>query len=567
MRTILFISLIVACSTQLLAQKIGKKVQFVGSARTLLSYSDFRSEGVDTVTAPSAFGGYGLIDLGVKINPNSQTEILGMFRINTALGGFWGANVSFDVRQLHVKGVAANTVRYQIGTIDFKLTPYTFFNHNPDILLPSTGTMRIKEEIFDYESFFTDDNTWRQQGAAIDFALQFPKIIQEIQFNGFICRLEPSNFQNVFDRLFGGGNVVVQQSKYFTLGVNHVSIFDVRGTALSDDVYSNNVSSLTYDFTYDMDNFTLGLDGESGISSTIYSPNDEASQLSDYFVHLRAYFNLKKTNLSFDLGYMDNGPDFRAFGAQSKRVNFNQQNTFYPRYTNDQTLRPLSYFDLYNDPTLYDRNINVGVMAYDPAVSNVLPYGITTFNRRGGYVGVSYSDSLQVIAADLKYHLLQEVRGQGTETLKNFHYLQGNLRFSLSNLLKWKNNVALQLGAAYQNTTRSSDVSFEAINLNSLLLNTGIEVEFVDRLTLMINYFMMQSQGNELLPQRNTTEEIINFQPYSINGVEWNLASGLRFNFSKNVYLAAMYEFNNNRFVDYTPYQYHQVSVYYIMNF
>lgn len=567
MRFILLISLIIACSTSLLAQRIGKKVQFVGAARTLMSYSDFRSEGIDTVTAPTSFGGYGLIDLGIKINPNSQTEILGMFRINSTFGGFWGAGVSFDVRQLHVKGVAGDVLRYQIGTIDYKLTPYTFFNHNPDLLLPSTGTMRIKEEILDYESFNGANNTWRQQGAAIDFALQFPKVIEEIEFNGFMCRLEPSNGQTIFDRLFGGGNMVIKQSKYFTLGVNHATIFDVQGTANSDDVYSSNVSSLTYDFTYEMDKYIVGLDGESGISSTVYSPTDEASKLSDYFIHLRAYFNFKKINLGFDLGYLDNGPDFRSFGAQSKRVNFNQQNTFYQRYTNDQSLRPLSYFDLYNDPSLYNRNITVGIMPYNPAINNALPYGIASFNRRGGYVGASYSDSLKIIEADLKYHFLQEIRGQGTETLKNFHYLKGNLRFSLSNLLKWKNNIALQVGAAYQSTSRVSNLGYEAISLNSVILNTGLEVEFVDKLTLMVNFFMMQSKGNELIGERNSTEEIINYQPYTIDGIEWNFASGLRFNFTRNIYLAAMYEFNNNNFVDYTPYQYHQVSIYYVMKF
>ena len=68
MRFILLISLIIACSTSILAQRIGKKVQFVGAARTLMSYSDFRSEESDTVTAPTSFGGYGLIDLGIKIN-------------------------------------------------------------------------------------------------------------------------------------------------------------------------------------------------------------------------------------------------------------------------------------------------------------------------------------------------------------------------------------------------------------------------------------------------------------------------------------------------------------------
>ena len=123
----------------------GKKVQFVGGARSLISQSDFTSDVSDTVTAPKTTGGYALIDLGFKINPNESTEILGMIRINNQFGGFYGAGVTFDVRQIHVKGVAGKVLRYQIGNIDYKLTPYTFYNHNPDLLVQSLGINKIKE--------------------------------------------------------------------------------------------------------------------------------------------------------------------------------------------------------------------------------------------------------------------------------------------------------------------------------------------------------------------------------------------------------------------------------------
>ena len=84
----------------------GKKVQFVGGARSLLNASDLTTKEKDTVTIGKTTGGYALIDLGIKINPNSKTEILGMLRINNAFGGFWGSDVTLGVRQIHVKGIA-----------------------------------------------------------------------------------------------------------------------------------------------------------------------------------------------------------------------------------------------------------------------------------------------------------------------------------------------------------------------------------------------------------------------------------------------------------------------------
>ena len=73
--------------------------------------------------------------------------------------------------------------------------------------------MAIKEDVVNYESFYNNNNTWRQQGAAINFSLIFPKIIDEMDFNGFITRLNPSNFNNIMDRLYGGGNVVIKKQK------------------------------------------------------------------------------------------------------------------------------------------------------------------------------------------------------------------------------------------------------------------------------------------------------------------------------------------------------------------
>lgn len=543
----------------------GKKVQFVGGARSVLASSSFESDPSDSVTIAKSAGGYALVDLGIKINPNKNTEILGMFRIRNDFGGFWGSGVTFDVRQLYVRGVAGNVLRYQIGNIDYKMSPYTFYNHNTDILTASSGTMGIKQDIFNYESFFKD-NTWRQQGASINFALQFPKVVKELEFNGFISRLNPTDFTNVMERLYGGGNMVITQSKNVMIGLNHVSIFDIDGTAIDSNVYTNNVSTLTYDITFENNNFSYGIDGESGISSSELrlEPDDK---LTDYFIHTRGYFNLKKTNLGFDLGYMNNGADFRSFGAQSKRIDYNQQNTFFNRYTNDQILRPISVYDLYNDPSLYSVGITDRIMQYNPAINNVLPYGIATFNRKGIYLGVSYADSAKIIEASAKFYQLGEVRGQGTTALKSFSYLKSDIKLSISNWMKWKKNLSVHTSFAFQSTTREGDFTFEVVDLTSATLNVGVEYEVIEKLSILGNFFLLQSSGIDQLPVRNTNGQIVNYEEFKVDGMESNIAGGLKFAFSENVYLAAFYEMNSNNFVTDNPYKYNQMSIYYVMKF
>ena len=546
----------------------GKKIEFIGGARSLVSHSNFISDG-DTSTTPKSTGGYALLDLGIKINPNSKTEILGMFRINNKFGGFWGGGVSFDVRQLYIRGVAADIIRYHVGNIDYKLTPYTFFNHNSDILTSSIGTMAIKEDVVNYESFYNNNNTWRQQGAAINFSLIFPKIIDEMDFNGFITRLNPSNFNNIMDRLYGGGNVVIKKTKNASLGLNHASVFDLKNTSLDSNVFKNNVSSITYDINYKKNNTKIGLDGESGIGLVSQSlfPNNG---LSDYFINTRAYINCNKEkfNLSFELGFMDNGPDFRSFGAQSKRIDFNKQNNFYNRYTNDQILRQISAYDIYNDPNLFNQGITVGVMNYNPSINNVLPYGIASFNRRGIYFGSSYSDEKKIISAETKYFFLKEIRGQGTTNLKTFNMISFNGKFNAHNYFKkMKNDLTIQLGASYQDTKRNGEYTFENVDLNSFQLNFGVEKELLKKLYLMGNIFMLSSVGNEQIPVRDSDGQIINYNDYTVNGEELNFSGGLRFDFSKDVYLAALFEWNKNRFIPESPYTYNQLSIFYIMKF
>ena len=541
-----------------------KKLQFIGGARSLVSHSNFTSDG-DTVTAPKNTGGYALLDLGIKINPNDQTEVLGMFRINNDYGGFWGAGVSFDVRQLYVRGVAGNVVRYHIGNIDYKLTPYTFYNHNPDLLTNTTGALQIKEEILDYESFYSN-HTWRQQGASAQFALAFPKYIQEMKFNGFISRLNPSNFDNILDRLYGGGNILIQQSEHVQIGLNHVQVFDLLGTAVDSNAFTNGVTSLSYDLNWKHNQLEFGVDGESGLSTISYATNEELN-MDDYFIHVRGHVDLPASGLGFFLGYMDNGPDFRSFGAQSRRVDFSGQNTFYNRYTNDQIVRPISLYDLYNDPTLYRQSITIGLMDYNPEVNNVLPYGLATFNRRGLYVGGSYVDAKKITQTDLKVYVLSEIRGQGTTNLRNFQMLNLNTKVFVNKLINREKDIVLNVGVLHQNTSRTGEFDYEAIGLNSTLINAGVEIEVAKNLFVMGNVFTMSASGNEQKPIRDANDVIVNFSDYRVDGTEINISGGLRLNFSNDVYVAAFYEYNTNDFIVESPYVFRQTSIVYVMKF
>jgi curved DNA-binding protein CbpA len=543
----------------------GKKVQFIGSARSIISNYNFQTKEMDSVTPRKSAGGYALIDLGFKISPNSSTEILGMIRVKNELGGFYGANVAFDVRQIYVRGVAGKIVRYQLGNIDYKLTPYTFYNHNPDMLVQGTGILKLKEDILNYESFYSKNNTWRQQGAAADFGLAFPKFVDDVKFNGFITRLNPSNLNNIFERFYGGGNIIINQSKYLSLGFNTASVFDLKGTASSENTYKNTVNTVTYNTKLSNDKMTIGIKGESGLSSAGLA--EDTVKLTDFFVNAQLYVELKKLNLDFAVGYMDNGADFRSVGAQSKRLNYDQANSFFDRYTNGQIQRQISMYDIYNDPTLYSSSISTGINTNDPSFSSALPYGTATFNRKGLYANLHYADSMGKISANMSYYNLNEIRGQGTTNLKHFNFLKTDVRFEVAKFFDWKREINFNLGASYQLTNRNNGIAFEDMSLTTVALSLGAEFEILDKLYLLANVYHFESKGTDLLPIRNVKDEIINFNSLQFDRFENYIAGGLKFEFSDVIYFSAVYESNFNNGNGFSPYQINQFLIIYNMKF
>ncbi len=545
-----------------LGQATTKKVEFVGAARSEMSQLGLSTDATvnDTVTPGKISSGHALIDLGVKITPNSSTEILGMIRINNAFGGFWGSGVTFDVRQLYVRGVVANAFRYQIGNIDYKLSPFTCFNHDADRLIPVTGVQRIKQDIVDYETFHTKNNTWRQQGAAVDFGVNFSTFVESIKFNGFIMRLNPSNLGNVFERFYGGGNMIVTQSKYFSIGINHASAFDLIGSATAANAYRNNVSTVTYQLTGATKKWKALLAGETGISSSFYTNTTENS-LSDFFIDGKLSIAHKPTKLRADVGYLNVGADFRSIGAQSRRVDFSRQNTVYERYTNDQVVRPLSTYDLFQNNVLYNNSIAPGLAKHNVAYNNVLPYGKATFNRKGVYTSVGFTDSTGIFNAQVDGYFLSEIRGQGTLNLRKFTLVKGTTSVNIHKLLKWKKDVVFTAGAAYQETKRSSDFVFERIQLASLIYNAGIDLEFADQFHVMLGINSFQVKGNESIADRDENDVVVNFNEIHLNGNERIYSTGIKYDFSDKIFLTAMVDWFDFNYQDTTPYKMNQFMI------
>jgi hypothetical protein len=526
------------------AQK--EKFQVNGAGRAYLFSNELDiDQAIDTTTAKKSNYGHTLLDLGFSIYPNSNTEVISIFRIRNELGGFWGGGTSFNVRQLSLKGVAGNIVKYELGDIDLKLTRYTLFNSIEEGVVNESDVFAVRRDIVYYDMFYNRDNTWRMQGAKIDFGLNFTKAIKTIDFRGFITRQRPTDGILVPERLYGGGAINIIQSKNLQIGFNSINLFDLTRTIADSIKFSNSVHTTTLNYQKDVsDNLEVGFKSEAGISYSNYKNYNDIfvpEKNDDWFYDAAITSNFKKQNITVNLGYKDVGADFTAPGAQTKRINFSRTPGLFQQFTNDFVPRPLSYIDFYNSNSDNSFRITEQLMAYNAAYANTNPYGDATPNRRGVYLESVREDTSKFRRSFINAAMLSESLGTGTINKKNFLVVRGGTDLFVNDFFNWKKDLKINLGVQYESTNRKGE-QFEAVALNSTFLDAGLAIEMVEDLRFLVGFKYWAAKGNEFIILRDKYNTVIDFQPVEINFVEYVYAAGLKYNFSQKNALTIQYE-------------------------
>ncbi len=522
------------------AQK-DRKVSFVGGARSLMNSNSLivNDTTADTSTIKRKNGGYALLDLGVNIKPNKNTEIMGMFRIRNEYGGFWGSGVSFDVRQLWIKGVVANALRYQLGDLNLKQTQFTLYNHHSDQLDSLPSIFNLQKNIVSYDRFYMGNNSWRMQGASVDFGFTFSKFIKEINVNAFITRLNATDFANINDRLMRALTLQIVQSKNLFIAFNNNTVFDVKGTVKNDNLFKNSVNTIDFKYYQKIGKENLLIAGELGQSNYQYSADTLAPKLNDYFMHF--YAQMKVSNFNATLGFLSVGPDFRSIGSQSKDVNYNAQTVFYNRYTNAQVQRPVALIDLIGNENIYNRSISNSLMTPSQIYNTISPYGMATFNRQGAYVSVQYK-SKQKIELNAEYQSSKEIRGQGSNSLREFSQTKVFAYLPLHEILGLKRHLSIQASNKMQTAKRNSQETIENVDLKMNQMSVGLKWEFSEGFELLGGFINQTNKGTDFIADRNAYSEVIYFYQNNLNLTQQIKAVGLRYNFSPKVYLAILYQ-------------------------
>jgi hypothetical protein len=524
----------------------------------------------DTTTARKTQSGQTMVDLGVNVQPNDKILIQGMVRIQNEYGGFWGAGVTFDVRQLYIKGIIADIVKYQLGDINYKLSAYTLNNQTGLVSKFGGVLIDIPLKQVEYDLFYTNNNTWRQQGFAVDFGLEYSKLIESTDFNVFTSRVQETDFGTQEDRLYSGGSVVMNQSKWLKVGFQYANLYDLKGTT-SDTVYLRNpVYSVSAEANYKLDNVKLNASLETGQSKLEWQGNPVAPVLTDFFydVNLRADFS--KIGVKLLAGYRNVGADYRSAGSQTIQINYTRAPQAYQRYGNDQAVRQISMLDIYRDASLYQQQIREGLMEFDPRYNNATPYGVATPNRSGFLFNADYEDTKKRWSVKASSELLKDIFGEGTSTLTNYttNTLLAELR--LNNIINVGDRRLWLSGLiGEQNSVRNGAESYEDINLATRFYDFNLTATLFATVDFLAEYRIWKTSGNNLVAERNQYSQINDYNEYNIDYKESILGAGLQYRFTEDINFSFMWQtFQWDDYLEETlPYQIDTWTIYFTMKF
>ncbi|MEM1057538.1 MAG: hypothetical protein AAGI52_18630 [Bacteroidota bacterium] len=570
------------------AEATGPGIRFNGLGRTFIQQTDLGGTlaEADTVTSETRADGEFLLDLAVNAQPNRVTEVQGVIRLRNEFGGFFGSGVTVELRELWARGIIADAVRYRLGDMNLALTPYTVFLPDEDGTVNTPEIFQPQREIIDYEEFYTGRNERRFQGGRVDFGLNFDQVLSAVEVRTFLARLRGTDFSTTPTRLLSGGRVGATSrpigpfGNQATLGANLAYTWDDLESGDANSGIRNIVYTFDADIRLlDQDGLALHLKGEAGESIAAVRERMEPADAEpteenlfsddDTFIEAGLAADLKGAGLNVSAMFVNVGPEFYSAAAQSKRVDYGRALGSFARIGNDRAARRFGLFDLSRDESIYTFRVADELMPYDPRYSNTLPYGRATPNRRGVRVDAAYAPEGGPITAGLEAAFLREIRGQGTEELKDFLLVRAEADVPIGQIASLDRRIGATLGLQVENTSRGG-VPVEAVDLTSVLFEAGLSAEVYDRLDVLLGATLRQSSGRDYVPQYIDFNDIRRFPaPFVTDDQESLLGAGIRYRFADQVYLTVQYQ-SYSYGDDATPeddYRLGQVFALYSMNF
>ena len=513
------------------AQERVKKVEFYGVSKTNILHQGYEVDG-DTMNISKANYGHSLIDLGILLRPSASTEIATELRLRNELGGFWGGAVSYGIRKLTLKGVVNDAIRYKVGDLDLEMTPYTLYNNDYQDVVNEATVYQMAREVIDYEHYY-NGNAWRQQGVQSNFGFDLNSAtFKSLDVALFSTRNKVADAASASpERLLSGGQMGLHTS-YGLLMFHSVNLHDLKNTVNDLNLYYNSVNTVSATVNLpELPKFSLHYEG--GTSKANYEDltEDETLTIQDYFWNLGLSF-APSESIKLSVNGINTGPQFRSPSAQNVRLGYSSSSNVFPTLGNNLAVRNMGLLDyLYND-VLYYNTFDNQLDAYNPAFSNVMPYGLATPNRKGFSVSLDEFTIKEQLNLSSDLYIMSEIIGSGTSALKSFMKFVAKADYDYK---KWSVNA----GLSYESTSREGQ-AYEAIELTSMLFDFGLDFDLSENISLLWGTKYHTADGNELLAVYDSYNDPLYFEPTSYSDNHQMLNSiGLMVNFNERSTLTA----------------------------
>ena len=521
-----------------------KKIRFSSYARGLMSAEGLRED--SDILGKAMMPGYALTDLGLHILPHSQVEIHAQLRVRSEYGGFWGSGLTLDLRQMWIRGLVNQKIRYQVGDVDYRMSPFTYWNHeewilsNPSLLNSPTLGM------IEYDLFQNSNRTRRQQGVVLEMGGVIDPLDLSLHASLFTTRVAASDFGSTPDRLLSGGRLRWTTGVGLHGKVNFVQLYDVARTANQPYLIHHPVLSTEWGLAPSPSKGRFwSLDAEGGLTRLGWNKADPGNPtvqdrptLTDGFGWLRWESPLGRrmagrSPWKGSLQAWYTGSDYRSATAQTKRINASRSPMAFKRLESMNVLRPMALNDLYRDASLYQTQVVAGLMEYDPGYGNALPYGLATPNRQG--LGLNFgrnTDSTSFWNPSLDVQFMSDVRGQGVNNRRMFWLADWRNEWRLHSLLNLRRSWLVTALVRMEQTIRpdaSGDAILSDVALNNLQASFQTRWELGSSWSAFAEWQLYRSQGHDYYAVRNAYSEVVDFARADLDRTEQWIGAGLQY--------------------------------------
>ena len=531
-----------ALSTQ---AQIKSKVWYDGNARVMYDRDILTGDNLDqkdTVSTRSNGTGFSKIDLGLHFTPINEIEISSSIRLQNDFGGMWGNRNSVTLRSLSASGVIYNKIRFGIGDLFLKQSKYTLYNYSQDLSHFESDVFSFYREYVNYENYYKE-NYWRLQGIQTNFSYNMYNIIEQIDIDAFTSRIRGAQWLGDPELLMFGGTLFIRLNEKIKIGSHYINTFEIKSTSNTDIAYFNPV--LTAKFMYSdkfLDMYPLDILVEGGVSKRGWEGDGFAPETQGMFFNSTFQSKINNSNLRLNFKLVDT--DFRSIGAQTRRLNYSLVPSSYAYYGNSYTQRKIGLLDIISDPDIYNQRLSTSLMDYNPIYSATLPYGDATPNRIGTEVSIEEIKITGFLKLNIDAKYFTELIGQGTTQKRNFLNGAISSKLHINKILDISVPIIMDASAFAENIKRSGS-EFERINLKTNLISSGILVGLADNLSLVCGSKLFSAVGNEYLIERNTYDQIIDYNIANFDISEMILVGGIQYYFEKDTYITMQYNHFN----------------------